>query len=95
VPTATVRGISDRADGTKATTDGRGSQRLAARNAAAFAVALAAAADDDSENIDAARTGQPVPPAPTTVRNTVRGGRVGQQIGVVHGNVHSTWRGES
>lgn len=41
LPVVVVRGISDRANGTKATTDGAGWQPRAAANAAAFAIALA------------------------------------------------------
>lgn len=41
LPVVVVRGISDRADGAKATTDGAGWQSRAATNAAAFATALA------------------------------------------------------
>lgn len=41
LPVVVVRGISDRANGSKATTDGAGWQSRAARNAAAFASALA------------------------------------------------------
>jgi len=41
LPVVVVRGISDRADGTKARTDGVGWQEKAAENAAAFATALA------------------------------------------------------
>ncbi|MEU4741030.1 5'-methylthioadenosine/S-adenosylhomocysteine nucleosidase [Actinosynnema sp. NPDC023658] len=45
IPTATIRAISDHADGGKYEADGSGSQQLAARNAAAFAVAVAAMLD--------------------------------------------------
>ncbi|MEW9549801.1 purine phosphorylase [Nonomuraea sp. NPDC050783] len=41
LPMAVIRGISDRADGTKITSDGDGWQMRAAANAAAFAAALA------------------------------------------------------
>jgi len=41
LPVVVVRGISDRANGTKATTDGAGWQSRAAANAAAFATAFA------------------------------------------------------
>jgi nucleoside phosphorylase len=79
VATATVRGISDHADGTKSVTDGQGSQRLAARNAAAFAVALAAAVHEDSGT----KSGSPKPSPPVRNRNIAReGATVGQQNGV-------------
>jgi adenosylhomocysteine nucleosidase len=97
VPTATIRGISDRADGTKSATDGQGSQRLAARNAAAFAIALAAVADDDTDGEGGKTSGRPGPASPSIINNsnTVRdNARVGQQIGTNHGTVHSTWAGE-
>lgn len=42
VPFLTVRAISDKADGHKHETDGRGWQSVAARNAAAFTIAVAA-----------------------------------------------------
>jgi adenosylhomocysteine nucleosidase len=48
VPAVVVRGISDHADGMKANADRAGGQAIAARNAAAFAVALAAALKPDS-----------------------------------------------
>lgn len=88
VATAAVRGISDHADGTKSVTDGRGSQRLAARNAAAFAVALAAAIHDDSDDTgENGRTPAPFPPLHNqNIAQT--GANVGQQIGVNTGDFH-------
>jgi len=95
VPIATVRAISDRADGTKSTTDGHGSQLLAARNAAAVAVALAAAADDPTDpGSDGPGAGQrPSPGGSPTSHHTTIGGnaRVGQQIDVNHGSIENTW----
>lgn len=85
VATATVRGISDRADGSKSVTDRRGGQRLAARNAAAFAVALAAGVHDDSGNGGSTR--KPAPPVRN--RNIAQAGStVGQQNGVNTGAFH-------
>jgi adenosylhomocysteine nucleosidase len=79
IATATIRGISDRADGTKSVTDGQGSQRLAARNAAAFAVALAAAVREDTGT----NSGSAKPLPPIRNRNIAReGATVGQQNGV-------------
>ncbi|WP_394621408.1 hypothetical protein JNUCC0626_20600 [Lentzea sp. JNUCC 0626] len=84
IGTATVRGISDHADGTKATTDAGGSQRLAARNAAAFAVALAAAVPDETTWVPAGKAPRPAPP----IRNrniASAGATVGQQNAVNNG----------
>ncbi len=95
VPIATVRAISDRADGTKSTTDGHGSQLRAARNAAVVAVALAAAADDPTDpDSDGPGDGQrPSPGGSPTSHHTSIGGnaRVGQQIDVNHGPIENTW----
>jgi adenosylhomocysteine nucleosidase len=86
VATATVRGISDHADGLKSVTDGLGSQRLAARNAAAFAVALAAAIQDDG-GTNGASGREPLPPIRN--RNIAQtGATVGQQNGVNTGDFH-------
>lgn len=94
VPMVTVRAVSDRADGTKSTTDREGGQRVAARNAAAFAVALAAALDDGG-TAEAPR--QPSPASLPTIRNTNTArdnARVGQQIGVNLGALGAGWTGE-
>jgi nucleoside phosphorylase len=86
VRTATVRGISDRADGSKSVTDGRGGQRLAARNAAAFAVALAAAVHEGSGSARAAGAGKQFP---ISIGNFTQKARtVGQQNGVNTGDFH-------
>lgn len=84
-----VRGISDPADGSKAKADRAGGQRLAARNAAAFAIALITALEPDE---DLPSGEEPPPLAAPVVRNTNiarDNARVGQQIGV---NVDSTGR---
>ncbi|GAA3838914.1 5'-methylthioadenosine/S-adenosylhomocysteine nucleosidase [Saccharothrix violaceirubra] len=90
VHAVSVRGISDRADGSKSSTDRSGGQRLAARNAAAFAIALVTALDPDED----------VPPPPVgpasipVVRNTNTArdnARVGQQIGVNLGSIGRKW----
>lgn len=98
VSMATIRAISDRADGTKNVTDGRGGQRLAATSAAAFATALAAAINErgEADGGVGARPGTPsAPTAPMTVRNsnTNHGGRVGAQTGVNTGHIRVTWAG--
>lgn len=89
LPVVVVRGISDRADGSKTTTDSENWQPRAAANAAAFAVALAA------ELVTESAVGRP----PTTGRgasmqtdmafqNIATGNaRVGVQAGQIHGNV--------
>ncbi|MEO6087801.1 MAG: 5'-methylthioadenosine/S-adenosylhomocysteine nucleosidase [Umezawaea sp.] len=95
VPTMTIRAISDHADGTKSASDREGTQALAARNAAAFAIALVAALDDASE-VGAAQTGRPdIPPLPTIHNTNSASGnaRVGQQAGVQIGDFRSTWTG--
>jgi nucleoside phosphorylase len=81
LPVLTIRGISDRADGAKRAADAAGSQSLAAGNAAAFALALAAelhaqgpAADDTAES------GQRI-----YVQNIVANG--GLSVGVQDGTV--------
>ena len=85
-PVAVVRAISDRADGTKARTDGADWQRLAARNAAAVAVGLAAELlDQHSES------GEAVKPASGITVNT-HGGRHGAVAGVIDGGVHNNAR---
>ncbi|PSL53373.1 nucleoside phosphorylase [Saccharothrix carnea] len=56
IPTATIRAISDHADGHKYEADDAGSQVLAARNAAAFAVAVAGTLDRyDAEQRDSGK----------------------------------------
>jgi nucleoside phosphorylase len=96
VPIATVRGISDRADGSKSTTDGAGSQLVAARNAAAVAVALAAAAGGtaDGQNAASGPGDRPSPGgSPASHHTTTIGGhaRVGQQIEINHGPIENNW----
>ncbi|MFG1606869.1 hypothetical protein [Actinoplanes sp. NPDC049265] len=82
LPWLSVRGISDAADGRKQTTDGAGSQPLAARNAARFAFAL----------IDAmiARRSGPARPDPGRPGSsmTIVADRGGQAFGAQHGDVH-------
>lgn len=50
VPTLTIRGISDRADGAKAYVEAAGSQVVAAAHAAVFALAVAVAVPGESAN---------------------------------------------
>ncbi|WP_432967908.1 purine phosphorylase [Dactylosporangium sp. CA-233914] len=89
LPVIVVRGISDRADGTKTSTDGRSWQPRAAANAAAFAVALAddlianhAAAGNTAANVDRTE------PAHMPVTNIATGNaRVSVQAGQVFGGI--------
>jgi adenosylhomocysteine nucleosidase len=80
-----VRGISDYANGDKAAADRAGGQRLAARNAAAFAIALITALEPDEDVSDDDEPPSPIPVVHNT--NTARdNARVGQQIGVNFGS---------
>ncbi|WP_236594793.1 5'-methylthioadenosine/S-adenosylhomocysteine nucleosidase family protein [Saccharothrix sp. 6-C] len=80
-----VRGISDHADGRKAKADRAGGQRLAARNAAAFAIALITALEPDEDVPVDEEPPSAVPVVHNT--NTARdNARVGQQIGVNFGS---------
>ncbi|GAA3636162.1 hypothetical protein GCM10022223_63260 [Kineosporia mesophila] len=93
VPFMVVRGISDRADGTKYTTDKGDTQQQAASAAAAFAVLLAEelAARPISETAtsttvdqqgDSSMQHQPV------VHQTIRdNNRIGNMVGISHGNL--------
>jgi adenosylhomocysteine nucleosidase len=86
VPVVTVRAVSDRADGAKAQAHQAGWHPVAARNAAAFAVALAAALDDRDSPDTTAEAARPV----INNRNIAKGNaRVGQQTGVVFGDFHA------
>lgn len=91
LPAVVVRGLSDRADGTKTKTDRRQWQPKAAANAAAFAIAL-------TRDLLKSRNG-----GRSTAENTARGAatvnggtkniamgqaRVGVQAGVVYGGIN-------
>jgi len=91
VPMMAIRGISDRADGAKSVGDRAGTQVLAARNAAAFAIALAAVLDDP-DDVDAPEPAA-VPRLPAIVNtNTARDNAVvGQQVGVNLGDFRASW----
>ncbi|GAB4587786.1 5'-methylthioadenosine/S-adenosylhomocysteine nucleosidase family protein [Nocardia sp. IFM 10818] len=60
-PAVVVRGISDHADGMKASADRAGGQSIAAQNAAAFAIELAVLLDSEPDPTPA----PPIPPAST------------------------------
>nr|WP_213006592.1 5'-methylthioadenosine/S-adenosylhomocysteine nucleosidase [Actinoplanes toevensis] len=83
LPAVIVRGISDRADGSKSTTDGQNWQPAAARNAAAFAVALAGELSREVRtNSHRGETMQ------ERITNFAGGhARVGVQAGQIHGDV--------
>ncbi|WP_435593041.1 hypothetical protein [Nocardia sp. bgisy118] len=83
VPAVVVRGISDRADGGKAEADRDGGQLIAARNAAAFAVALAVSLEPKPDST--AGSAAPTPPSLPPIHNTMTArdhAKVGEQIGV-------------
>ncbi|GGT43929.1 5'-methylthioadenosine/S-adenosylhomocysteine nucleosidase [Nonomuraea spiralis] len=87
LPMAVVRGISDRADGTKTSTDGLNWQPKAAANAAAFAVALAQELAAEHENHPASKARE-ANGMTDNMKNIARdNARVGVQAGHIHGNV--------
>lgn len=83
VPAVVIRGISDHADGTKASTDRAGGQVIAARNAAAFAIALATRLEPGPGS-EAADRSSPNPPVPAIDNKVIARdhARVDRQIGV-------------
>ncbi|MEV4109281.1 5'-methylthioadenosine/S-adenosylhomocysteine nucleosidase [Nonomuraea sp. NPDC049695] len=90
LPMVVVRGISDRADGTKVITDGASWQPRAVANAAAFATALAAelAQEPHHKRRTASARKAECDPMTESVRNIARGhARVGLQAGAIYGNV--------
>lgn len=93
LPVVVVRGISDRADGTKEATDREQWQQRAVANAAAFAVALAeelATEEQDDGQPMATGTTRSVA-MPETTRNIAKGNaQVGVQAGTVHGGIRIT-----
>ncbi|GGT06977.1 5'-methylthioadenosine/S-adenosylhomocysteine nucleosidase family protein [Streptomyces griseoviridis] len=87
-PVAIIRGISDRADGTKSSTKDRDRQPRAAANAAAFAVRLAVELVGEQEQIamsraDRARTGD-------RPREHVDNTAHGSTVGIMAGSVQSS-----
>ena len=89
LPVVVIRGISDRADGSKTATDGENWQPRAARHAAAFAIALTQeliADDPGNGSGTAGRNGTEL--MRMTNQNIATGSaRVGVQAGQIHGNV--------
>jgi 8-oxo-dGTP diphosphatase len=81
LPVVVIRGISDRADGSKSSTDGKSWQPRAAGHAAAFAAALAPQLSTDTGE-DESR------PMGATYHSIATGNaRVGVMAGQVHGNI--------
>jgi len=84
LPVVVVRGISDRADGSKKATDGENWQPRAARHAAAFATALA-----KELTLDGPRGGSVATDVTSTVYQNIAAGNanVAVQAGRIHGDV--------
>jgi adenosylhomocysteine nucleosidase len=89
LPVVVVRGISDRADGTKTTTDRQNWQERAAGHAAAFAEALAPELVAQRERAHLHPGKDHLPPGTTATFSNVATGnaQVGSQFGQVNGNV--------
>ncbi|WP_436759052.1 5'-methylthioadenosine/S-adenosylhomocysteine nucleosidase [Streptosporangium sp. V21-05] len=90
LPMVVIRGISDRADGTKVATDGANWQARAVANAAAFATALAEELALESNHGRSADTAGKAGGKPVTesIKNVASGNaRVGVQAGRIYGNV--------
>lgn len=91
LPVVVVRGISDRADGTKEDTDRERWQQRAVANAAAFAVSLAEELSAEAQDDDRRTTETRRPTMPETIRNVAKGNaRVGVQAGTVYGGIRIT-----
>jgi adenosylhomocysteine nucleosidase len=89
LPVVVVRGISDRADGSKARTDGQNWQPRAAANAAGFATALAQELSaEDASGARRTADGTPAERVTMTHQNIAAGSaRVGVQAGQIYGTV--------
>ncbi|MEN3534465.1 5'-methylthioadenosine/S-adenosylhomocysteine nucleosidase [Microbispora sp. ZYX-F-249] len=89
LPVVIVRGVSDRADGTKATTDGADWQQKAVVNAAAFATVLAEELARGSQHGQPAGIGNAEDkPMSGEIRNVAGGNAwVGVQAGHIYGDV--------
>ncbi|MFG2675810.1 purine phosphorylase [Streptomyces sp. NPDC048445] len=87
-PVAIIRGISDRADGTKNSTDDRSRQPQAAANAAAFAIRLAVELAAEQEEITMPREDRfrSADPFGRPVSNTAHNSTVGIMAGSVTGS---------
>jgi adenosylhomocysteine nucleosidase len=86
VPVGVIRGISDRADGTRADSDGAGGPPRAARHAAAFALALTGELFAQSPPV-----GEPPEPERSApdIRIRTTGGNHGAVAGLLNGGVHN------
>lgn len=87
LPVVVVRGISDRADGTKATTDSENWQPRAVRHAAAFAAALAQELAVEGTAERAEMTERDGSTRMTTNNIATGNARVGVQAGRIYGDV--------
>jgi 8-oxo-dGTP diphosphatase len=89
LPVVVIRGISDRADGGKATADDAGWQPRAAANAAAFAVALVAALAEElgDDNRGAWPSGDTSHGGNTNTNSAKGNARVGVQAQNIYGGV--------
>lgn len=90
LPVVVIRGVSDRADGTKETSDRERWQPRAVANAAAFTAALAESLTTEEPNRERPETTGPTgsPRMTEAVRNVAKdNARVGVQAGHVHGGV--------
>lgn len=95
LPVVVIRGISDRADGTKETTDRDRWQPRAVANAAAFATALAEALSAEETTHGTADT-KGMPKVSETIHNVAKdNARVVVQAGHVHGGIRVTGGRES
>ncbi|MFI0419148.1 5'-methylthioadenosine/S-adenosylhomocysteine nucleosidase [Spongiactinospora sp. 9N601] len=93
LPVVVVRGVSDRADGSKEVTDRAQWQRRAVVNAAAFAAALAGelAAEHAAGTLPSQTPTPRIPEMRGTTENIAMGNaQVGVQAGVVHGGIRIT-----
>lgn len=89
LPVVVIRGISDRADGSKAAADRTGSQPRAAANAAAFAIALAATLAEELGSHQRGTPGSRKTGQGDSMNTNIASGnaRVGVQAQNVHGGI--------
>lgn len=87
LPVVVIRGISDRADGTKASTDGQNWQPRAAAHAAMFTIALARQLVTENREADTAEVEGNAGVNPTFSNVASGNAHVGVQAGQVFGNV--------